>query len=182
MRIYHYNPSTKEYLGSGIADESPLEPGQFLIPAHATTVEPPIIPAGQVAVFNGAGWNLLEDHRAEHLWSKATGLPARVTELGPLPSTLTALAPDNPYPCWNEAEQKWDVDVAAWKKGFLRPGRDERLLASENRIRRYENQLAAQLPTTETAEMILAVRQYMQRLRDLPETSTPDNLIWPEVP
>ncbi|NLO90693.1 MAG: hypothetical protein GX410_01705 [Elusimicrobia bacterium] len=171
MKIYNYSASTKEYLGEALADESPLEPGQFLIPAHATPVPPPVISAGHAAVFNGSAWDLVEDHRAEPLWSKATALAARVTELGSLPSTLTALPPDNPYPAWNEAEQKWEVDVETWKECFLRPGRDTAMAAAENRVRRFENQLAAQLPTTESAEIILALRQYMQRLRDLPKTA-----------
>lgn len=171
MKIYNYSASTKEYIGETIADESPLEPGQFLIPAHATPCPPPVIPAGHAAVFNGSAWDLVEDHRCEPLWIKATGMASGIAELGPIPSEMTALAPHNAYPLWNESKQEWDVDMAAWKEGFLRPSRDERLNAAENRVRRYENQLAAQLPTTETAETILALRQYMQRLRDLPETA-----------
>ena len=184
MKIYNYSASTKEYIGETIADESPLEPGQFLIPAHATAIEPPPIPAGYAAVFNGEAWDLVEDHRTKPLWYKANAQPARVTELGPLPSTLTPLAPDNPYPCWNEAEGKWVVDVETWKKCFLRPGRDARLNAAENRVRRYDLQVRAGIATAETADKIAELLAYMQELRDLPndENLTPENLTWPGVP
>lgn len=41
MFVYHWNPDTKVYVGSSEADESPLEPGVYLVPAFATlTVAP----------------------------------------------------------------------------------------------------------------------------------------------
>lgn len=38
--VYHYHPDIHIYLGSSEADESPLEPGVFLIPAHASFTPP----------------------------------------------------------------------------------------------------------------------------------------------
>lgn len=35
-----------------VADESPLEPGVFLLPAGAVDLPPPVVPAGQRAKFN----------------------------------------------------------------------------------------------------------------------------------
>lgn len=58
MKIYHYHPETLEYLGEGRADESPLEPGVFLIPAHATDAAPPAEVAGKTRHFEGGAWAL----------------------------------------------------------------------------------------------------------------------------
>ena len=63
MQIYHYHQSTGEYLGEGTADESPLEPGVYLVPAHATTTAPPTAMAGNVRVWRGE-WQF-EDVQAE---------------------------------------------------------------------------------------------------------------------
>lgn len=47
-------------IGPTEADPSPLEPGNFLIPARCTTVAPPTeIPEGQVPRWNGAEWQLV---------------------------------------------------------------------------------------------------------------------------
>lgn len=57
MEIYHYHPSTGDFMGRGVADESPLEPGAYLIPAHATTTVPPAFnPVTQSCRFSNGVW------------------------------------------------------------------------------------------------------------------------------
>jgi len=63
MKIYHYHPEYKIYLGSSDADPSPLEPGVFLIPAYATELEPPEYSEGKVSVFDGTSWDIVDDYR-----------------------------------------------------------------------------------------------------------------------
>jgi hypothetical protein len=56
MKIFHYHPETGEYLGQGVADESPLEPGVWLIPAKATNTAPPAVADHEQAVWTGKAW------------------------------------------------------------------------------------------------------------------------------
>lgn len=57
-KVYNYHPSTYVYVGWTWADESPLEPNVWLVPAHATLEAPPSIPPGyQARRVNGA-WQL----------------------------------------------------------------------------------------------------------------------------
>lgn len=39
--VYHRHPVSDALVGTSIADESPLEPGVWLVPAHATLTAPP---------------------------------------------------------------------------------------------------------------------------------------------
>ena len=58
MKIYNYNPENGYFVGESFADESPLEPGIYLIPAHATETAAPKATKGKVAVFVNDAWEL----------------------------------------------------------------------------------------------------------------------------
>lgn len=63
MRIYNYDPITHEFLSEGAADESPLEPGKYLIPANATDKPGPALKPGESAIFDGDKWRVVADYR-----------------------------------------------------------------------------------------------------------------------
>tara|TARA_B100002019_G_scaffold287683_1_gene300061 strand:- start:3435 stop:3863 length:429 start_codon:yes stop_codon:yes gene_type:complete len=54
--IYHYHPETFLYQHSEEADESPLEPGVYLLPAAATWDEPPQSETGKVLKYLDGTW------------------------------------------------------------------------------------------------------------------------------
>lgn len=56
MQVHHYNEFTHVYLGSSSAMADPMEPGRWLVPAWATTVEPGAEIEGMEQVFNGTEW------------------------------------------------------------------------------------------------------------------------------
>jgi hypothetical protein len=58
MEIYHYSCEEGIFHAVGIADESPLEPGVFHIPAHATDIKPPSFEEGEMAVFADGEWTV----------------------------------------------------------------------------------------------------------------------------
>jgi hypothetical protein len=66
MKIYNYHPDYKYFYCESEADESPLEPGAFLIPAHATDIEPPTCETNEIQVFNGESWDIIEDQRGSY--------------------------------------------------------------------------------------------------------------------
>lgn len=56
MKIFNYAPNTGLLFGESSADESPLEPGVWLIPANATTTQPPLAQAGKTIHFVNSVW------------------------------------------------------------------------------------------------------------------------------
>lgn len=56
MKIYHYHQTSGELMGEGVADADPMDAGGWLIPAHATTVEPPAHVEGSTRHFLAGGW------------------------------------------------------------------------------------------------------------------------------
>jgi hypothetical protein len=66
MKIYHYHPDYKYFYCECEADPSPLEPGVFLIPAHATDIKPPTCELNQIQIFNETSWDIIEDKRGTY--------------------------------------------------------------------------------------------------------------------
>jgi hypothetical protein len=62
MIVYQYDAAGL-YQGEATADESPLEPGKYLIPARCVTVPPPEIPEGKHPRWNGSRWDLVNAPR-----------------------------------------------------------------------------------------------------------------------
>ena len=56
--IYNWHPITKEFVGTSKADESPLEPGVYLIPSYATQTP---IPEGPLEENKIRIWNSIEN-------------------------------------------------------------------------------------------------------------------------
>jgi len=110
MQIYHYHPVTHGFTASGLADASPLEPGVFLVPANATTIQPPSVAANQAAVFNGASWEVVPDHRGE-VYYLADGSQHTITELGVTPPVGSS--PIKPEPTIEQIRA--GMRVSAWQ-------------------------------------------------------------------
>ena len=69
MNAYKYDSNTCEFLHEVQCQESPREPGKFLIPANATTVAPPEEQAGKARVWEGSAWGYADDNRGKTLYS-----------------------------------------------------------------------------------------------------------------
>jgi len=109
MNIYHYHPDTFEYLGASEAKIDPLETAKaggqvYLIPANATTDQPPEAGTNQRARRNGDAWELVDDYRGQEYWDKDTAEKITITELGiTIPNDCPKQAPPAGMfnPVWN---------------------------------------------------------------------------------
>ena len=113
MQVYQYDRSTGEYLNAREARISPLDAALgrevYLIPASATTAEPPTAGDNQAAVFDaGAGtWELAADYRGTVHYDPDGGTELTITALGETPA-VTVAPPDGLYrPVWDQENQAW---------------------------------------------------------------------------
>ncbi|MDR3323260.1 MAG: hypothetical protein LBS89_03550 [Zoogloeaceae bacterium] len=69
-KIYHFHATTGELIGVGEAQESPLEPGKYLIPHNATLAPTPDTGEHEAAVFDIAAqeWGVFPDFRGQKYW------------------------------------------------------------------------------------------------------------------
>ena len=58
MKVFHFHPETGVFLGEGNADPSPLEPGKWLLPAHATAIEPLLPNNNEQVIWVNNNWQL----------------------------------------------------------------------------------------------------------------------------
>lgn len=59
--LYNWHPITKRFIGTSIADESPLEPGVYLVPGYSTLAPiPDTIPENMVCIWNEMEWILVD--------------------------------------------------------------------------------------------------------------------------
>jgi len=88
MDAYNYDPATGEFLNALPMRESPLEPGVWLVPAHATNTAPPEAVPGHAVCWRDGAWEQVPDFRGHVRWD-AVGQRVEITALGSLPEGLT---------------------------------------------------------------------------------------------
>ena len=155
MKIYNYSDSG-EFIGESIAGVSPLD-GLPLIPRNSTTIATPKIPSGSIAIFDGTGWLLNEDHRGEVWYKKGTIEKIEIDFLGKIDEKLF-----QKYPEPISVNEKWN-NVRS-KRNILLSGSDWTQL-------------------DDSKENKESWASYRQELRDIPQTfSTPESVIWPSKP
>ena len=110
--LYVFDKSTGEYKPDATATSqwSPREE-KWLVPASATTTEPPTAGEKQAACFDAASkaWVLKADHRGEKWYDKVTRELHEIKDIGVEPDTEN----------WTETEPKdlesiWDEETSAW--------------------------------------------------------------------
>lgn len=114
--LYIFDKSTGEYRPDAAVTSqwSPREE-KWLIPAGATTAEPPTAGERQVACYNkdSGVWELKADHRGEVWYDTATKERHEIKDIGVDPDTAA----------WTQTEptdqaSEWDADAQAWAVPF----------------------------------------------------------------
>lgn len=119
--IYTYDKQTGEYKPDAKAtcQWSPRE-NKWLIPAAATTTEPPTAEDKKARCWNAStkAWEQKPDHRKEIWYDKTTQERHEINDIGVEPDTTnwTQTEPTDMSSEWDEASQSWKVPFATQKE------------------------------------------------------------------
>jgi hypothetical protein len=80
MKIFSYHPEKHYFTGESDARIDPLEAGEFLIPAFATTISPPECGNYEAAIFDG-DWIKKIDRIGQHYYQQ-DGVRVEIEEYG----------------------------------------------------------------------------------------------------
>ena len=127
MKIYNYKEGTNEFLSEGTAKPNPLEPGKYLIPRNATTIEPTLIPKeNETLVFENNQWIIKEDYRNIKVYNNEFKEGKEITELGPLPEGFSLTQPTSEYAILENNNWIEDIElIRSNKKQEVDNKRDE---------------------------------------------------------
>lgn len=116
------------YTGITVADESPLEPGVWLIPGGCVEVAPPAVPEKKAALWDGRKWQLVDSYQGLTVYSTTTRAPVVIDRAGALPEGYTLEVP-GPGQIWSNGhwiddmptvlELRYSAQLAAVNKACL---------------------------------------------------------------
>ena len=117
--VYQTNPLGL-YVGPIEAEESPLEPGVFLIPGGCVPVPPPAdIPEFKAACWSGKTWQLLDYFNGLIVYNTTNREPLTLTGVGPIPNGYTTQRPE-PDQLWKNGRWVDDLDTQLSKLHTLK--------------------------------------------------------------
>lgn len=154
MKIYNYNKETKEFTTSTNATANPLEKGEYIIPANATTKEPLTQKEGFAVCFDEAKkeWEYQEDNRGKTIYSTTTKEASIVDYLGAIKEGFTLLVPTE-FDKWEN--NSWVVDEKLVQNKF-RANRDNLL---NTVVDHYQKPLVWETLTVEQQDKVRVYRQ-----------------------
>ena len=180
IRIFNLRADTHEFIGAGDA----YIPPHTGLPANSTTLAPPDIPAGQVAIFNDnkQEWTLSEDHRGEIVYNTDTAQTVFIDAPGSLPENTTTQPPDVPYPLWNGNE--WVSDATAEHAGQVANATELKsslMLEASERIATLQDAVDLGMATDDEQNQLTAWKTYRVELSRVNPEDAPD-IGWPDKP
>lgn len=177
---------TGEFLGTALADPSPLEPGVWAFPAYSYEIEAPPLKPGFVALINRNedGWVLVADHRGATVYTTDTGESRQWQALGDLPEGYTLQAPETAFDTWEG--DKWAVDEPARAEMLRSVAYRKQTLANQfatGRINTLQDAVELDMATEDEAAALLAWKVYRVELSRLDiSAAAPAAEDWPTSP
>lgn len=97
-------------VGITVADQSPLEPGVWIIPGGCVEPAPPQAAEHQLPRWDGERWHLIDSYKGLTVYNTQTGEASTIERHGALPDGFTLLEP-GPHQVWEKGQ--WVDDIPA---------------------------------------------------------------------
>ena len=119
------------YLHQTVADQDPMQPENWLIPAGCIEAEPPEVKPEQAAKWQPEkkAWQYLPDYRGKTAYRTDNGQPETMQIVGELPAYLTLIAPPSELHQWNGKAWTLSKEAAAAVKAEQQAEMWERIKA-----------------------------------------------------
>lgn len=177
VQVFHFDMVSREFLGS---EEVYIHVGVGL-PAFSCLEEPPVQTEYQVAVRSddNSSWSVTEDCRGITVYDIQTLASHVITEPGPIPDTVTRLAPLTPYDKWDgsawvtdaNAQHAADVAAADFQKNQL-------ITQVSADISILQDAVNLNMATDEEKARLTLLQTYRVLLNRV-DTSLAPNIVWP---
>lgn len=180
IKVYNLSSDTNEFIGEGDA----YIPPHTGLPANSTTIAPPETKKGFATIFNAEvnEWSYVEDHREETVYDIRDGRPVFITELGPLPDSLTTIEPCGEFQLWDGS--KWVKDDNAERDALINEAastKNELMMEANTRITPLQYSVDVDMATQNEKEELLLWKKYMVLLNRV-DVSVAPNIEWPDKP
>lgn len=180
LTVYNFDGETRELLSSSV---------EFLavgvgIPANSCTDAPPEN-RDSYAVCRLAGldgWEYIEDHRGETVYSTETGQAVGIIAPGALAKTVTLSAPSTPFDRWNG--EGWVTDLEALRQADesqARQKKDGLLSQARTTISLWQSGLQLGIISDEDKASLMTWMTYIKALNAVDVAAAPD-IDWPLMP
>lgn len=180
FKAYTYTSDTHELLGpcDAYTDET-----HEILPFH-TEKKPLDKRQGFAVVFNEQNqeWEYQEDHRGLVLFDTKNRQSVTLEKLGKVPEYLTSSTPKSEFDVWDG--EKWVKDVEAEnlaKRHKLEGIKQQKLYDATIEIAPLQDAIDLDMATEEEKKRLIAWKKY-RVLVNRTDTSTADNIVWPEKP
>ncbi|EIY7074174.1 tail fiber assembly protein [Salmonella enterica] len=179
VRCFYYDTVTGEY--TGWSDEF-INIGVSM-PGSSTVIDPGQDVAGTVAVFNETGWEYLEDHRGETVYSTEDGTIRTVDYIGTIKNSFTITPPTTPFDKWDG--QKWVTDADELHAASVAIAEQERhrlLTHADNVMFDWRTELMLGEISDANRAKLSAWLTYKNDVKSVDVTTAPEDVNWPALP
>ncbi|EOE4354486.1 tail fiber assembly protein [Klebsiella pneumoniae] len=176
-QVFHFDMTSREFIG---AEEVYIHVGVGL-PAFSCLEEPPVQSENQVAVRSedNSFWSVTNDYRGITVYDIHTLASHAITEAGPIPDTVTTLAPSTPYDKWDGSAWVTDADAQHASEVTAADEQKKQLITQVSaHISILQDAVALNMATDEEKARLTSLQTYRVLLNRV-DTSLAPNIIWP---